>query len=69
MRGHVRKRHSWEFIVDIGPDPDTGRRRQKGKSGLETRKEAESALREFITYIEAAPSGKVGAQYRGRGLW
>lgn len=22
MRGHVRKRQTWEFIVDIGPTPD-----------------------------------------------
>lgn len=52
MRGYVRKRRSWEFIVDIDPDSDTGRRRQKSKSGFETKKEAEAALREFITYIE-----------------
>jgi integrase len=52
MRGHVRKRRTWEFIVDIGRDPVTGRRRQKSKSGLALRKEAESALHEFIRYME-----------------
>jgi hypothetical protein len=25
MRGHIRKRHTWEFIVDVGPHPVTGR--------------------------------------------
>ncbi len=52
MRGHVRKRRRWEFIVDIGPHPVTGRRRQKSKSGFATKRDAESALREFIRYIE-----------------
>ncbi len=52
MLGHVRKRRTWEFIVDIGRHPLTGRRRQKSKSGFATKKEAESALRELIRYIE-----------------
>jgi integrase len=52
MRGHVRRRRTWEFIVDIGPHPVTGRRRQKSKSGFATRREAESALHEFIRYVE-----------------
>jgi hypothetical protein len=52
LQGHVRKRRTWEFIVDIGPQPVTGRRRQKSKSGFVTKKEAESALHEFIRYVE-----------------
>src|SRR6266540_4195454 len=52
MRGHIRKRRTWEFIVDIGPHPVTGRRRQKSKSGFATKREAESALHEFIRYVE-----------------
>lgn len=40
MKGHVRKRRTWEFIVDIGPHPVTGGRRQKSKSGFPTKKEA-----------------------------
>ncbi|MCA1694523.1 MAG: Arm DNA-binding domain-containing protein, partial [Actinobacteria bacterium] len=52
MRGHVRKRQTWEFIVDIGPHPTTGRRRQRSKSGFATRKEAESALHEFLHYLD-----------------
>jgi len=53
MRGHVRKRHTWEFIVDVGPHPVTGKRRQKSKSGFASKREAESALHEFIRYVEA----------------
>jgi integrase len=52
MKGHVRKRRTWEFIVDAGRHPVTGRRRQKSKSGFATKREAESALHEFIRYIE-----------------
>lgn len=52
MRGHVRKRRTWEFIVDVGPHPVTGRRRQKSKSGFATKRQAESALHEFIRRIE-----------------
>jgi hypothetical protein len=52
MRGHVRKRRTWEFVVDIGPHPDTGRRSQKSKGGFAARREAESALHEFIRYVE-----------------
>jgi integrase len=52
MKGHVRRRRTWEFIVDVGPHPVTGRRRQKSKSGFATKKEAESALHEFIRHVE-----------------
>lgn len=47
MRGHIRKRHTWEFIVDVGRHPVTGVRRQKSKSGFPTKRTAESALHEF----------------------
>jgi integrase len=52
MRGHVRKRRTWEFIVDIGRHPVTGRRCQKSKSSFATRGDAERALREFIEFTE-----------------
>ncbi|HEX9683831.1 MAG TPA: Arm DNA-binding domain-containing protein [Acidimicrobiales bacterium] len=52
MRGHVRKRgNRWAFVVDVGTD-DTGRRRQKWRSGLATRKEAEAELRQFLYRVE-----------------
>jgi Arm DNA-binding domain/Phage integrase, N-terminal SAM-like domain len=72
MRGHVRKRRTWEFIVDVGPHPVTGRRRQKSNSGFATRKEAESALHEFIRYLEGggdpSPERISLAQYLHRWL-
>ena len=34
---------SWAYILDIGVDPKTGRRKQKKKSGFRTKKEAETA--------------------------
>jgi hypothetical protein len=52
MRGHIRKRCTWEFTVDIGRHPLTGRRRQKSKSGFATKRELESALHEFNLYLE-----------------
>jgi integrase len=72
MRGHVRKRRTWEFVVDIGPHPATGRRRQKSKGGFATRRQAESALHEFIRYVEGGgdPSPeRIGlAEYLSRWL-
>lgn len=52
VRGHVRKRRTWEFIMDVGVHPVTGRRRQKSKSGFATKKDAESALHDFIRHVE-----------------
>jgi integrase len=54
VRGHIRKRRTWEFIVDVGPHPVTGKGRQKSKCGFGTKTEAESALREFIRHVEGA---------------
>jgi hypothetical protein len=34
---------SWAYIVDVGKDPKTGKRKQKKKSGFRTKKEAEAA--------------------------
>jgi integrase len=72
VQGHVRKRHTWEFIVDIGRDPLTGRRRQKSKSGFATRRKAERAHHEFIMYIAGggnpSPERISLADYLGRWL-
>jgi len=40
------------LIVDVGPHPVTSKRRQKSKSGFVSKKEAESAMHEFIGHIE-----------------
>ena len=45
-KGSVQRKGSvWSFVVDLGPDPATGRRRQARRSGFATKKEAEVALR------------------------
>lgn len=52
MKGQVRKRgNKWCFVIDIGRDPKTGKRRQKWFSGFKTKKEAERALAEKIAEI------------------
>jgi len=62
MRGHVHRRgKSWAYVVDVGRDPGTGRRRQRTKGGFATRKAAEQALAEVIrdlgrgTYVGRDP--------------
>lgn len=53
MKGYFRKRGSkWSFTVDIGRDPETGKRKQKMLSGFKTKKEAEKACAELIAQIE-----------------
>jgi len=53
MRGYFRKRGKyWSFTVDIGRDPETGKRKQKTVSGFRTKKEAEKACAELIAQIE-----------------
>lgn len=73
MRGHVRKRGpSWTFMVDIGRDPATGKRRLKSKGGYRTRRDAERALSKTLeqinhgTYVE--PSRMTLAEYMPRWL-
>jgi integrase len=54
MRGHVRKRGStWCVVVDVGRDPETGKRRQSWKSGFRTRRKAERGLTELLGRLEA----------------
>ena len=52
MRGRVHKRgKGWAYVVDVGHDPVTGRRRQRTKSGFATKKLAEEGLREVLTSV------------------
>ena len=64
MKGHFYRRgckckkkkctcgSKWAFTVDIGIDPVTGKRKQKVKSGFNTRQEAESAAASLINEVE-----------------
>jgi integrase len=54
MRGHTRKRgKSWCFVIDVGRDPETQKRRQRWQSGFPTRKAAEEGLRKALGRLDA----------------
>jgi len=42
----------WAYVVDVGVDPSTGKRKQQTKSGFATRKAAQDALRDLITTVQ-----------------
>lgn len=53
MNGSFRKRgDKWSFTIDLGPDPATGKRRQREKGGFKTKKEAQAAAAEMIVQVE-----------------
>jgi hypothetical protein len=61
MRGSIRKRGTtYTYWLDLGPDPVTGKRRQKTKGGFRTKRECQAALNEAVmalqtgTYVEAS---------------
>lgn len=52
MRGHIaRKGKRYYVVVDVGIDPETGRRRRKWHSGFKTKREAEQALAKIVTEL------------------
>ena len=62
MRGSVVKRgRSWSYVVDVGRDPVTGRRRQRWKGGYPTKREAERALAGRIAGVAGVPVDDPGA--------
>lgn len=68
MTGHVRKRGAtWAYVLDVGRDPETGKRRQRWRSGFPRRKDAQEALTKALgqlgdgTYAE--PTRQTVAEY------
>jgi len=62
VQGHVLRRGAtWSYVVDVGRDPASGRRRQRTKGGYRTKKEAQQALAALIrtlgdgTYVARDP--------------
>ncbi|KUP04723.1 integrase [Bacillus coahuilensis p1.1.43] len=63
MKGHFYKRgctcnkrrcscgSKWTFVVDVGIDPKTGKRKQKSKGGFKTKQEAEAAATTLINEL------------------
>ncbi len=67
MRGRIYRHQgtrgaTWRFVVDLPPDPATGRRRQRRGSGFRTRKDAEAALNELLASVDGAPLGRAAAR-------
>lgn len=54
MKGHIRKRgeSSWAIVVDLGPDPETGKRRRQWQTVKGTKRDAERVRREILHSIE-----------------
>lgn len=60
-KGSVQRKGSvWSFVVDLGPDPATGRRRQARRSGFATKKEAAEVI---ASRIYGAPRYVAGCAY------
>lgn len=56
MKGHIRKREgprgtTWSFVYDAPPDPETGKRRQRWRSGFATKREAQAELASILTKL------------------
>ncbi|MCM3787891.1 site-specific integrase [Domibacillus indicus] len=54
MKGSIKKNKQtgkWDFVIDIGKDPLTGKRKQKKKRGFATKKEAEKALTALLNEL------------------
>ncbi len=54
MRGHIKQRAkgSWSIVIDVGRDPQTGKRQQQWHTIKGTKKEAEAKPRELIDALE-----------------
>ena len=54
MKGHIKQRSkgSWTLWVDLGRDPETGKRKQQTLTVHGTKKDAERELRKILTCIE-----------------
>jgi len=75
LKGSIKKNKQtgkWDFVIDIGKDPLTGKRKQKRRRGFESKKEAEKALTALLnevnegTYIE--PSKQLYSDYLNKWL-
>ncbi len=69
MRGHIKQRSkgSWSIVIDVGRDPQTGKRRQQWQTIKGTKRDAERELRETLHSLERSayvkPSRVTVAEY------
>src|SRR5690625_2291184 len=52
-KGKCKCKATWYYIIDIGRDPTTGRRKQKKEGGFKTKKEAEEASAKVLLEVES----------------
>ncbi len=54
MKGHIRQRSkgSWTVVIDVGRDPETGKRRQEWHTVKGKKRDAERMLRELLLAVE-----------------
>ena len=54
MRGHIkqRSRGSWSVVIDVGKDPETGKRRQHWHTIKGAKRDAQKALNEMLVSLE-----------------
>ncbi|MGV3467360.1 MAG: tyrosine-type recombinase/integrase [Heyndrickxia sp.] len=53
MKGYYRQKgKGWQFTIDIGKDPVTGKRKQMSKGGFKSEKEAQKAARELMVAMD-----------------
>ena len=73
MKGHVRQRSkgSWSIVIDVGRDPQSGKRRQQWHTVHGTKREAEAKLRELLQSVERGGYVKPGRLTLGEylGQW
>lgn len=68
MRGHIAKKGKRYYpVVDVGRDPETGRRKQKWHGSYPTKREAEAVLAEIVRDLRTGsyvtPSRKTVAEF------
>ncbi|MBA7707894.1 putative prophage phiRv2 integrase [subsurface metagenome] len=70
MKGHIRQRSkgSWTIWVDLGRDPETGKRKQQTMTVRGSKKDAERELRAVLTRIEGGAYVKPAKQTVGEYL-
>ncbi len=54
MKGHIKQRSkgSWSIVIDVGRDPETGRRRQQWHTVRGTKRDAEQELTRLLHSLE-----------------
>ena len=70
MKGHIRQRAkgSRSIVIDVGTDPQTGKRRQQWHTVHGTKREAEAKMRELLQSVETGGYVKPGRLTLGEWL-